>query len=211
MHTNIRINLMPVITPAYPARNCAATVTATTKYIILKEIRRAHEILMKAATGPVVWREMYEPAPFFDLYSQYLVVNVYARSPEIKIKVMAYVETKLHDFLRMLENIPGLGMHPHPKRFGLDGVDADFPHGCALYVALASYRNEGSWAGEYVDLRQSLRYLLTLLRGWPERAPHEGKYYLKCRRLWEGCRLTGHSLTGHSLTCHRLNWSQSRG
>lgn len=185
MYNNVRINLMPIITPAYPAKNCASTVTATTKIIVMKEIRRAHEILKKATLGPVVWHETYDPAPFFDLYSQYLVLDIYSQTVEIHTKFMGYVETKLHDLLRMMENIPGLGMHPHPKRFALNGVDEDFPHGTSLFIALAFFKDQGCSLGEYVDLRYPLRYLLSLLSKWPERAVHDGKFFMRCRRLRE--------------------------
>ncbi|CAD7944215.1 unnamed protein product [Amoebophrya sp. A120] len=87
---------MAVVTPAFPCMNTCYNVTESTKEILIKQLTRSftqckviEEMLLKpkefsefseeerkTKTLPSLWREMYQPVPFFLDYSYYLRIEV---------------------------------------------------------------------------------------------------------------------------------------
>ena len=59
---------MPIITPAYPQQNSAYNVTASTRTIIVDEIKRGFEICQQISHTKSEWSLLFEPRNFFSKY-----------------------------------------------------------------------------------------------------------------------------------------------
>lgn len=72
----ININdVMPIITPAYPAMNSAFNVNYDTLEVMKQEIARGNELI-----GTIIkeksWHKLFEPSDFFLRYSHYLICHI---------------------------------------------------------------------------------------------------------------------------------------
>ena len=97
-----RNNIMPIVTPAYPAMNSAANVNAFTFDILRGEFERAHAICKdiigqhKKYTTKVVplakfaktWAKLVEKTNFFSIYDSYLAVRILGPKSDASTKVI---------------------------------------------------------------------------------------------------------------------------
>merc|ERR1712196_608385 len=80
-YANLRNNLMPIVTPAYPAMNSSANVNAWSFAVLRDEFKRGsricEEIVENSDEDPLkLWAPLLERTDFFDKYDAYLAVNV---------------------------------------------------------------------------------------------------------------------------------------
>ncbi|CAM9841267.1 unnamed protein product, partial [Phaeothamnion confervicola] len=76
-----RYQVMPIITPAYPAMNSMYAANWYTLTIMREEFERGWEICQKIEdSGGKGWEELFEPSDFFARYSHYLAVDIIASS-----------------------------------------------------------------------------------------------------------------------------------
>lgn len=105
-------DLMPIITPAYPAFNSSLSVNVHTRDVINEEFKIAFKKCetIKArleAEGPSAWDALFEPSDFFIKYSHYLQVHVLGTGDdEASTGWIGYCEARLRGFPQYLEALP---------------------------------------------------------------------------------------------------------
>lgn len=81
---------MPIITPAYPSMCATHNITKSTKEIIMREMKRAAEIMDKIMVGEAEWNSLFKKHEFFtNGYKYYLAIV--AASKDAEGQLMWYV------------------------------------------------------------------------------------------------------------------------
>lgn len=114
----LRTQLLPVITPAYPAMNSTYNVSDSTKKIMVDELSRAHS-LMASVLQDGDWNKLLnQNVAFFELYRVYLMVNVSAGTAEEHNKWVGFMESRLRILIAQLQTTNGIELsHPFPTYF----------------------------------------------------------------------------------------------
>lgn len=114
---SLRMQLMPVITPAYPAMNSTYNVSESTKKIMVEELKRGHQI-METVLKEGEWPKLFEPVAFFELYRVYLMVNVSAGTADEHNKWVGFMESRIRILIAQLQSTTGVELaHPFPTYF----------------------------------------------------------------------------------------------
>ena len=73
IYASDRYHLMPIITPAYPSMCATHNITKSTKEIIIREMKRAAEIMDRIMIGQEEWNALFKKHEFFTKgYKYYL-------------------------------------------------------------------------------------------------------------------------------------------
>ena len=119
---------MPIITPAFPAFNSTFNVSKTTKAIILKEMRKAQEILKRVNKGEVTYERLFKSLDFLKAYRWYLRIDVLVNDYDEK-RFFGHVESKLKRLVKAFEEfeksiatyydytLPIMTAHPYIRSF----------------------------------------------------------------------------------------------
>lgn len=109
--------LMPILTPAFPQRNTAYHITASTRKIIVDEIRNGMTRTDEIIDGIFSWEILFQQYNFFERFSYFLVVNAISKS-EFQKSWFSIVESKIRSFTKELENnIQVKFLHVFPKSY----------------------------------------------------------------------------------------------
>ena len=74
---------MPIITPAYPSMCATHNITKSTKEIIMREMKRAAEIMDKIMIGEEEWSALFKKHEFFTKgYKYYLAIVAASKDAE---------------------------------------------------------------------------------------------------------------------------------
>ena len=122
----IRREVMPIITPAYPAMNSAVNVSEDTLAVMVKELESAYKICKSITTiiqdeGYKGWGRLFEPSDFFIMYDHYLTLNIIANGDDVDSKSwIGYCESRIRTFLPFIhrdESLSGIKrpLHLFPK------------------------------------------------------------------------------------------------
>ncbi|KAI8074130.1 Poly(A) polymerase central domain-containing protein [Gongronella butleri] len=106
--TEFMNDLMPIITPCYPASSAAPNVTNSTLNVIRNELFRAAAILTQPASPDVVKDRFFKPASFLGSYIHFIQVTVSSetlRSHGFWGRSMQYKLPRLVSLLEEVENI----------------------------------------------------------------------------------------------------------
>lgn len=103
-----KLDVMPIITPAYPSINSAHNVLQSTLALMIDEFHRGHQIMQKCAAGECSWNDLFEKNNFFSRYKGYVQVIASAASSEDHIKWQGYLKSRLHNLVSNLEKTPNL-------------------------------------------------------------------------------------------------------
>eukprot|EP00667_Euglena_gracilis_P001214 EG_transcript_1214 len=143
---HIRRDLLPVITPCYPARNVTYTVSRSTMEVLHAEWARAQLLCEKILPGQKPWNELWEDTDFFTRYPSYLEVSVVVTDEPDFLFWKGFVESKLQRLVLRLEQVhslticlyPGCFCNPNPQ------VCDDDPEGWneAIWFYGLSYKKE---------------------------------------------------------------------
>eukprot|EP01084_Bolivina_argentea_P113891 202878_1 len=112
-----RIHLMPIITPAYPSMNSSYNVAEPQLRMIKEAIARGMDVSSAIVSDPDghSWQELYSCPVFFERFTDYIEVDVISTMPEEHRKWLAWVESRLRQFIVNIE-IPFLTWsHPFAK------------------------------------------------------------------------------------------------
>ena len=97
-------NIMPIITPAYPSMCATYNISKSGKTIILKEIRRGHEITQQIFAGKLAWRDLFKKHTFFtEDHKYYLSIIVTAKNQDAAKAFSGLVESKVRILVMQLE------------------------------------------------------------------------------------------------------------
>lgn len=118
-------DIMPIITPAYPAMNSAYSTSEQSFEVMYQEICRGFEIverILRAKTwqNPDSWRELLEPTDFFVRYRHYLACHILGHGDDMESKSwIGFVEARIRRLPVMLANFFPLKapVHLHPVLF----------------------------------------------------------------------------------------------
>merc|ERR1711871_392126 len=116
-------DLMPMITPAYPASNSSYTVSEYTLEIMRGEFNRGYEVLRNVfvdnPTEPL--DKLFEPSDFFIKYNHYLRCNLIGISDledddEVSRGWISYCESRLRHLLTYIGSLPIRPIHFYPVK-----------------------------------------------------------------------------------------------
>jgi len=122
---------MPIITPTFPAKNTTYNVRETTKRIIIKEFELAKRLTSiisfdnKSGKG-ITWRDLFNDIDFFSYYSVYLEIDILSTNEEDFKIWHGFVESKLRNLIKLLEEVIQIRIHPFPMEFRLTDMKFKF-------------------------------------------------------------------------------------
>mmetsp|Transcript_6513 Transcript_6513/g.20203 ORF Transcript_6513/g.20203 Transcript_6513/m.20203 type:complete len:628 (+) Transcript_6513:262-2145(+) len=130
-YANLRNNLMPIVTPAYPAMNSAANVNPWSYAVLQSEFERGSEICqavverhaaLASDVDPSVARELWAPlvetTDFFDKYDAYLAVNILGDGDEGAFESFkGFLGSRLRKLVERLGYLPLKAIHLFPKEY----------------------------------------------------------------------------------------------
>ncbi|CAN6236068.1 unnamed protein product [Urochloa humidicola] len=124
-----RAHLMPVITPAYPAMNCAYNVSHATLRVIAEQVRAGDAACREIAAGGGGrgWEKLFRPFPFFGAHKSYLQVDAAVGGGEDELREWkGWVESRLRQLVAKVERdtCGQLLCHQNPHAY-----DAEPAHG----------------------------------------------------------------------------------
>jgi poly(A) polymerase len=178
-----RQHVMPVITPAFPAMNSTHNVTETTKRILLDEFRRGYEVVKNVEAQKAEWSEVHAALPYFNVFPNFLWIEILAKSDEVYQKFGGWVESKLRILSKQLEAITGMIIHPNPEQYSLRGSDPEWPSGCGMFIGMAFYKDQGAFLGQTIDLRPCLSQFVDVINQWTEKDQYVDQYLLRLKRI----------------------------
>ena len=133
-------NLMPVITPAFPAMNSTFNVTKATKTMMLSEFKRGLKILEEGPVTEESWYKLCERTNFFSCYKHFFRIDIFARTEEKFSQWKGFVEAKLRFIsLAVEDQCEGMVAQPFQEPFHpqdvteIPGVPPPFPSFTATY------------------------------------------------------------------------------
>lgn len=103
------LQLMPIITPAYPAMNSAYNVSVHTLEVMKQEFKRGYDVTESIIRekGSKGWQRLFEPSDFFVQYSHYLACHIIGNGENAESRSwIGFVESRLRRFVPYLESLP---------------------------------------------------------------------------------------------------------
>jgi len=163
--------IMPVITPCRPRICCTHAVTRTTLGVLKAEFARATRLLEPSAAGGDVggdvWRAVVEEAPFFSMYSGFVVVQVASTDASQQLHWRGFVKSRLRRLLPLLEKLTAVEqLHPLTRALRTPPSRDEPPaleHACCFFIGIA-FRPSATAVS--VDLRPSAREFVDMLARW---------------------------------------------
>ncbi|KAJ1697304.1 hypothetical protein LUZ63_005816 [Rhynchospora breviuscula] len=134
-----RLQLMPIITPAYPAMNSSFNVSTSTLKFMTEEFRRGHEICKAIEEDRAEWMALFKQYPYFASYKNYLQIDVAAQNEYDFRRWHGWVESRLRILTLKIGKCTHdtLQVHPYPGYF------CDYrPNCCSFFMGLQ--RKQGS-------------------------------------------------------------------
>jgi poly(A) polymerase len=114
-----KLNLMPIITPAFPSMCATFNITESTKKIIIKEIERASVITRNIFAKEAEWKDLFKKHTFFTAdHKYYLAVVASAFSADAAKKWSGLVESKVRHLVMRVEEMKDIDLaRPFTKGF----------------------------------------------------------------------------------------------
>lgn len=154
--------LMPIITPAYPAMNSAFNVCKPTMRVLIDELQRARDVTEQIIDAGRPWALLFEKTDFFFRYKRYLQLDLVAKTEEAQRRWAGWGESRLRLLIAKLGSHQSVKVvHPYPDGVRPDTEDADWPYAVSFYVGV-----EFSILGlpvNNVDLRPMLAEFIKIL------------------------------------------------
>lgn len=120
-----RRDLMPIITPAYPAMNSTYNVSRSTLAIMKDEFKRGTEETFKIEHQQRPWTDLFAPVDFFVRYKRYLQFDIMAADDDALKLWMGWCESRLRILISRLERVAEVArVHAHPVGFEHANDDA---------------------------------------------------------------------------------------
>lgn len=125
-----KAQIMPILTPAYPAMNSAYNVGYPQLRLIQEEIKRGVEVTSRIAAEETDWEELFMPSDFFSTYPRYLQIDIIAEDPTDHRLWHGWCESRLRQLVIALEQPNYCYSHPFTKCYSritdyLEGVSSN--------------------------------------------------------------------------------------
>jgi poly(A) polymerase len=132
-------NLMPIITPAFPAMNAAYNVNHSTLTLITAELDRG-DLLFHREDHYTVWELLLERTNFFERYPYYIEVLILGETRKILELWGGYVESRLNKLSLALEEalaeVKGVSQ-PLPVSFSTSRIYTSIqPFSCSYFIGI---------------------------------------------------------------------------
>lgn len=101
--------IMPIITPAYPAMNSSYNVNKHSLSVMVHEFKRGYEVCSKMTKerGEDGWDLLFEPSDFFIRYDHYLCLHILGNGDDMHSRSwISFVEARVLRFPQYLEVLP---------------------------------------------------------------------------------------------------------
>ncbi|KAH8956247.1 hypothetical protein BDL97_07G030200 [Sphagnum fallax] len=160
-----RTHQMPIITPAYPCMNSSYNVSNSTLRVMTEEFQRGNDSLEMIKAD---WSALFEPYPFFEVYKNYLQIDITANDDDDLRRWKGWVESRLRQLtLKIERHTYGLlQCHPHPNEF----VDTSRTgHHCAFFMGLQRKQGTPQQEGQQFDIRVTVdefRHSVNMYMNW---------------------------------------------
>lgn len=164
-----RKDLMPIITPCYPAMNSTYNVSASTKLLITREIQRGADLFARIEKGEEhLFDELFEQLNFFASYTNFLRIDCMAETVPEFTTWRGFVEARLRHLILHLQDIPGVEyVHPHAKGFKVEG--AKMPHCAAFFLGVQLKNQPGQ---PKPDITNAVLLFVQKVNEWDRKTPN---------------------------------------
>ncbi|CAK9232352.1 unnamed protein product [Sphagnum jensenii] len=163
-----RTHQMPIITPAYPCMNSSYNVSNSTLRVMTEEFQRGNDVCESLEMIKADWSALFEPYPFFEVYKNYLQIDITANDDDDLRRWKGWVESRLRQLtLKIERHTYGLlQCHPHPNEF----VDTSRTgHHCAFFMGLQRKQGTPQQEGQQFDIRVTVdefRHSVNMYMNW---------------------------------------------
>ena len=126
--TKSKGSVMPIITPAYPAMNCAYNIGVSQARLIQEELLRGVKMFCSVredSPRTFPFAELFKPigSEFFNKYPLYMQIDIWATTMEEKRLWFGWVESRMRLFILKLEQPPSILAYPISNCFHHDYVN----------------------------------------------------------------------------------------
>jgi poly(A) polymerase len=158
-------DVMPIITPAYPAINSLQKATKSTRQRMLQEFKAGFKMTDKVIRGKKGWADVVKDTNFFEKYRYYVQVKVTADSEADFRTWLGTVESRIRRLslnLEAIEHVEAAVTFPRP--FAASPVAGSF------FIALAIKKGPNGETAK-VDISPETKRFLTEIMSIPDRKP----------------------------------------
>ncbi|XP_042481882.1 nuclear poly(A) polymerase 4-like isoform X2 [Macadamia integrifolia] len=147
-----RTHLMPIITPAFPCMNSSYNVSTSTLRVMMEQFQFGNKICEEIELNKAQWGALFEPYIFFEIYKNYLQVDIVAADADDLLSWKGWVESRLRQLTLKIERdtFGMLQCHPYPNEY----VDTSKQclH-CAFFMGLQRKQGVKVQEGQQFDIR----------------------------------------------------------
>ncbi|XP_075102425.1 nuclear poly(A) polymerase 4-like isoform X2 [Nicotiana tabacum] len=147
-----RTHHMPIITPAYPCMNSSYNVSPSTLRVMMDQFQFGNKICEEIELNKAQWAALFEHYLFFEVYKNYLQVDIVAADSDDLLAWRGWVESRLRQLTLKIERDTNgmLQCHPYPNEF-VD-LSKPCPH-CAFFMGLQRKQGVKVQEGQQFDIR----------------------------------------------------------
>ncbi|KAJ8531381.1 hypothetical protein K7X08_026815 [Anisodus acutangulus] len=147
-----RTHHMPIITPAYPCMNSSYNVSPSTLRVMMDQFQFGNKICEEIELNKAQWAALFEHHLFFEVYKNYLQVDIVAADNDDLLAWKGWVESRFRQLTLKIERDTNgmLQCHPYPNDF-VD-LSKPCPH-CAFFMGLQRKQGVKVQGGQQFDIR----------------------------------------------------------
>ncbi|KAH0646652.1 hypothetical protein KY284_034536 [Solanum tuberosum] len=147
-----RTHHMPIITPAYPCMNSSYNVSPSTLRVMMDQFQFGNKICEEVELNKAQWAALFKHYLFFEVYKNYLQVDIVAADNDDLLAWKGWVESRLRQLTLKIERDTNgmLQCHPYPNEF-VD-LSKPCPH-CAFFMGLQRKQGVKVQEGQQFDIR----------------------------------------------------------
>ncbi|KAL8139271.1 hypothetical protein V2J09_005292 [Rumex salicifolius] len=147
-----RTHQMPIITPAYPCMNSSYNVSSSTLRVMMEQFEVANKTCQEIELNKAQWNALFEAYLFFEVYKNYLQIDIIAADADDLLSWKGWVESRLRQLTLKIER-DTMGMlqcHPYPYEY-ID-TSKQCSH-CAFFMGLQRKQGVKVQEGQQFDIR----------------------------------------------------------
>ncbi|KAJ7965916.1 nuclear poly(a) polymerase [Quillaja saponaria] len=147
-----RFHHMPIITPAYPCMNSSYNVSTSTLRVMTEQFSFGNKLCEEIELNKSHWSTLFEPYLFFEVYKNYLQVDIISADADDLLAWKGWVESRLRQLTLKIERDTNgmLQCHPYPNEY--EDTSKPCPH-CAFFMGLQRKEGIRGQEGQQFDIR----------------------------------------------------------
>lgn len=126
-------DVMPIITPTFPAINSMRNATNSSRHRIMQEVDRAQKYTERILNHKAEWSQLLAPPHFFRDHRTFIEICCSSKSRQEQITTKGFIEKNIRNLSKFLESRPFIKyavIFPHAFR------DLETPNSYCYYIAL---------------------------------------------------------------------------